>query len=160
MRDRDVVARSEPAKVAGGDYYDFVTLPDGRLGVVIADVSGKGLPAALIMPAVKIALRTLAERDADSGSLLAELNRILLDNLRERAEERVLTPFLTGEPDPARERRERAAARGLGLRRKDGRDMRIRRIALAAAVAAADSSRSATAWGPRARSSCVARTTR
>jgi len=81
MRDRDVVARTEPAKVVGGDYYDFVTLPDGRLAVVIADVSGKGLPAALIMPAVKIALRTLAERHADSGSLLAELNRIFLDNL-------------------------------------------------------------------------------
>ena len=63
----DVVARTEPAKVVGGDYYDFVPLSDGRLAVVIADVSGKGLPAALIMPAVKIALRTLAERHADSG---------------------------------------------------------------------------------------------
>jgi hypothetical protein len=77
----DVVARTEPAKVVGGDYYDFVSLPDGRLAVVIADVSGKGLPAALIMPAVKIALRTLAEHQADSGSLLTELNRIFLDNL-------------------------------------------------------------------------------
>jgi serine phosphatase RsbU (regulator of sigma subunit) len=77
----DVVARTEPAKVVGGDYYDFVSLPDDRFAVVIADVSGKGLPAALIMPAVKIALRTLAERHADSGSLLGELNRIFLDNL-------------------------------------------------------------------------------
>ena len=77
----DVVARTEPARGVTGDYYDFVPLGDGRLAVVIADVSGKGLPAALLMPAVKIALRTLAERQADSASLLAELNRIFLDNL-------------------------------------------------------------------------------
>ena len=76
-----MVARTEPAKVVGGDYYDFVPLPGGRLAVVIADVSGKGLPAALLMPAVKIALRALAEHHADSARLLAELNRLFLDNL-------------------------------------------------------------------------------
>ncbi len=65
----------------GGDYYDFVPLDDQRFAVVVADVSGKGLPAALIMPAVKIALRTLAERQAPIGELLGELNRIFLDNL-------------------------------------------------------------------------------
>jgi serine phosphatase RsbU (regulator of sigma subunit) len=77
----DVVARTEPARVVGGDYYDFLPLAGGRLGVVIADVSGKGLPAALLMPAVKIALRTLAERHEAVAELLAELNRIFLDNL-------------------------------------------------------------------------------
>jgi sigma-B regulation protein RsbU (phosphoserine phosphatase) len=77
----DVVARTEPARVVGGDYYDFVELGDGRLAVVVADVSGKGLPAALLMPAVKIALRTLVARHAESAGLLAELNRIFLDNL-------------------------------------------------------------------------------
>jgi serine phosphatase RsbU (regulator of sigma subunit) len=58
----DVAARTYPAKVVGGDYYDFIPLDGGRLAVVVADVAGKGLPAALIMPAVKIALRTLASR--------------------------------------------------------------------------------------------------
>jgi serine phosphatase RsbU (regulator of sigma subunit) len=77
----DVFARTRPAKVVGGDYYDFVPLDDGRFAVVVADVSGKGLPAALIMPAVKIALRTLASRNASTDGLLAELNRIFLDNL-------------------------------------------------------------------------------
>jgi serine phosphatase RsbU (regulator of sigma subunit) len=77
----DVVARTHPAKVVGGDYYDFVPLDGGRFAVVVADVSGKGLPAALIMPAVKIAVRTLAQRQAPIGELLAELNRIFLDNL-------------------------------------------------------------------------------
>jgi sigma-B regulation protein RsbU (phosphoserine phosphatase) len=65
----------------GGAYYDFVPLDGQRFAVVVADVSGKGLPAALIMPAVKIALRTLAQRQAPIGALLAELNRIFLDNL-------------------------------------------------------------------------------
>jgi sigma-B regulation protein RsbU (phosphoserine phosphatase) len=58
-----------------------VPLDGQRFAVVVADVSGKGLPAALIMPAVKIALRTLAERQASIGELLGELNRIFLDNL-------------------------------------------------------------------------------
>jgi phosphoserine phosphatase RsbU/P len=77
----DVVARTHAAKVVGGDYYDFIPLDDQRFAVVVADVSGKGLPAALIMPAVKIALRTLAQRQAPIGELLGELNRIFLDNL-------------------------------------------------------------------------------
>jgi sigma-B regulation protein RsbU (phosphoserine phosphatase) len=77
----DVVARTEPARVVGGDYYDFVELPGGRLAVVVADVSGKGLPAALVMPAVKIALRALVERHSEIKDLLAELNRVFLDNL-------------------------------------------------------------------------------
>jgi sigma-B regulation protein RsbU (phosphoserine phosphatase) len=77
----DVVARTHPARVVGGDYYDFVPLDGQRFAVVVADVAGKGLPAALIMPAVKIALRTLAERQAPIGELLGELNRVFLDNL-------------------------------------------------------------------------------
>lgn len=77
----DVVARTQPAKVVGGDYYDFVPLDENRFAVVVADVSGKGLPAALIMPAVKIALRTITSRRGTTGELLSELNRIFLDNL-------------------------------------------------------------------------------
>lgn len=77
----DVVARTHAAKVVGGDYYDFIPLDDQRFAVVVADVSGKGLPAALIMPAVKIALRTLAERRTPIRELLGELNRVFLDNL-------------------------------------------------------------------------------
>jgi sigma-B regulation protein RsbU (phosphoserine phosphatase) len=78
----DVVARTHPARVVGGDYYDFVPLPGGRFAVVVADVSGKGLPAALIMPAVKIALRALAARNLSTPELLDELNRVFLDNLQ------------------------------------------------------------------------------
>jgi sigma-B regulation protein RsbU (phosphoserine phosphatase) len=77
----DVVARTEPARVVGGDYYDFIPLDGGRFAVVIVDVAGKGLPAALIMPAVKIALRTLAAKEANMAEALREANEIFLDNL-------------------------------------------------------------------------------
>jgi sigma-B regulation protein RsbU (phosphoserine phosphatase) len=77
----DVVARMEPARVVGGDYYDFIPLGDGRFAVVVVDVAGKGLPAALIMPAVKVALRTLASRHAELSDAVREANDIFLDNL-------------------------------------------------------------------------------
>jgi sigma-B regulation protein RsbU (phosphoserine phosphatase) len=77
----DVVARTKPARGVGGDYYDFIPLDEGRFGIVVADVAGKGLPAALLMPAVKIALRTLAARHSRIADILVELNGILLDNL-------------------------------------------------------------------------------
>jgi serine phosphatase RsbU (regulator of sigma subunit) len=77
----DLVARTRPARVVGGDYYDFVPLGEDRFAVIVADVSGKGLPAALIMPAVKIAVRTLAERHAAVEAILGELNRVFLDML-------------------------------------------------------------------------------
>jgi serine phosphatase RsbU (regulator of sigma subunit) len=77
----DVVARMEPARVVGGDYYDFIPLGEKRFAVVVVDVAGKGLPAALIMPAVKIAFRTLASRYADLSDALREANDIFLDNL-------------------------------------------------------------------------------
>ena len=77
----DIAARMYPAKVVGGDYYDFISLDGGRLAVVIADVAGKGLPAALIMPAVKIALRTLAARPLSIAQILRELDATFLDNL-------------------------------------------------------------------------------
>ena len=77
----DVSARTHPAKVVGGDYYDFITLDGPRFAVVVADVAGKGLPAALLMPAVQIATRTLAARETRIEAILQELNRILYEAL-------------------------------------------------------------------------------
>jgi sigma-B regulation protein RsbU (phosphoserine phosphatase) len=54
----ELAARMYPAKVVGGDYYDFMEMPNGKLGFAIGDVSGKGVSAGLFMPAVRIALRT------------------------------------------------------------------------------------------------------
>jgi len=76
----DVAASMIPAKVVGGDYYDFIPLTPRRFGVVIADVAGKGLPAALLMPAVKIALRTLVSEYYALSDILRQLNGIFVEN--------------------------------------------------------------------------------
>jgi phosphoserine phosphatase RsbU/P len=52
---------SIPARAVGGDWYDFIPFPDGRWGLVLADVSGKGTAAALLMSATRGMLRSLAE---------------------------------------------------------------------------------------------------
>ena len=61
----DIAAVALPTWAIGGDYYDYVPLGEGRLGLVVADVSGKGIPAALIMATFRAALRTEMRRHAD-----------------------------------------------------------------------------------------------
>src|SRR6059036_2385962 len=53
----EVAAHYEPARAVGGDFYDFIDLPSGQLGVVIGDVTDKGVPAALVMSATRTLLR-------------------------------------------------------------------------------------------------------
>ena len=76
----DVAAVNLPTWAIGGDYYDYVPLGGGRLGVVVADVSGKGIPAALIMATFRAALRTEMRRQADLPAVAAELNRVVLES--------------------------------------------------------------------------------
>ncbi len=59
----DIAGLNLPTWDIGGDYFDYFPLPDGRLGLVIADVSGKGLPAALLMATFRAALRTEVRTD-------------------------------------------------------------------------------------------------
>src|SRR5207302_10957913 len=67
-----------PARGVGGDYYDFLHLGDGRIGIALADVAGKGIAAALIMSVVQASLRSLAESDGASlAELAGRLNRLL-----------------------------------------------------------------------------------
>ncbi len=73
----DIAAKTWPAKQVGGDYYDFIDLGDGRLSVIIADISGKGLPAAMLMPAAQISLRTLALGGKATDLILKEFNEVL-----------------------------------------------------------------------------------
>lgn len=70
-------ARMIPATTMGGDFYDFIELPDGRIGLVIADVSGKGVPAAFFMAVARTNLRDLAAQHLDPGSCLAHTNELL-----------------------------------------------------------------------------------
>jgi phosphoserine phosphatase RsbU/P len=73
----DGAARMIPATTMGGDFYDFIELPDGRIGLVMADVSGKGVPAAFFMAVARTNLRDLALRYVDPGACLAQANEVL-----------------------------------------------------------------------------------
>jgi sigma-B regulation protein RsbU (phosphoserine phosphatase) len=73
----DGAARMIPAASMGGDFYDFIELPDGRIGLVMADVSGKGVPAAFFMAVARTNLRDLALRYVDPGACLAQTNEVL-----------------------------------------------------------------------------------
>jgi serine phosphatase RsbU (regulator of sigma subunit) len=67
----------QPAREVGGDFYDFLLLNDGRLGLVIGDVSGKGVPAALVMASTCTMLRAVAQGNPAPGEVLARVNELL-----------------------------------------------------------------------------------
>jgi serine phosphatase RsbU (regulator of sigma subunit) len=73
----DGAARMIPATFMGGDFYDFIELPGGRIGLVMADVSGKGVPAAFFMAVARTNLRDFAIHHNDPGACLAETNDVL-----------------------------------------------------------------------------------
>lgn len=75
MQEVSVAAVCRQSREVGGDFYDCVQLGDNRLAVAIGDVSGKGLPAALLMSAVMMGLRTEAEVGGSAGDILTRLNR-------------------------------------------------------------------------------------
>src|SRR5271169_3416016 len=75
-----ISGRSESARAVGGDWYDFIPFPDGRWGLVLADVSGKGTAAALLMSATRGVFRSLAEACCTPGEVLTRLNRLLVDD--------------------------------------------------------------------------------
>jgi sigma-B regulation protein RsbU (phosphoserine phosphatase) len=69
-----------PAGAVAGDWFDFIDLGAGRFGIVLADVSGKGMPAALLMSATRAMLRTIAKLYATPGETLSRLNQILSED--------------------------------------------------------------------------------
>ena len=77
-----VAAYWQPAQAVSGDFYDFINLPDGNLGIVEADVTGKGVPAALVMASARGILRVAAEQDpASPGKVLAHVNELLCPDI-------------------------------------------------------------------------------
>jgi len=77
----DIAGTNVPTWEIGGDYFDYLPQPDGRLGLAIADVSGKGVPAALIMATFRAALRAQRARGIALDAMASRLNRILLDSM-------------------------------------------------------------------------------
>ena len=68
----------QPCQEVGGDWYDYIPLQDGRLAVVLADVSGKGMGAALLMSSTRTVLRMVAESGLPPAEVLCRVNRVLL----------------------------------------------------------------------------------
>ncbi len=78
----DVDARYEAAQKISGDFYDLLTLSKTQLGVVVADVAGKGIPASLLMAICRTNLRQIAGRHSSPAAALIELNRVLAADIR------------------------------------------------------------------------------
>ncbi len=74
----------QPAREVGGDLYDFLTFADGRLGLVIGDVTDKGVPAALVMATTCSMLRAAAQASDSPGDVLAQVNNLLYADTPER----------------------------------------------------------------------------
>jgi serine phosphatase RsbU (regulator of sigma subunit) len=72
-----VLAHFEPVAEIGGDYYDYVRMPDGRLGFALGDVSGHGLPTGLLVAMAKAGLSSLIEAGHDGGELFARMNDLI-----------------------------------------------------------------------------------
>lgn len=71
-------AQYEAAQQVGGDYYDFIPLPDGRLAVLLGDVAGKGIPAALLMAKLSAEARFCVLTEADPAAAITKLNEYML----------------------------------------------------------------------------------
>lgn len=78
----ELAAAAVPALEVGGDFYDALVLPDGRIGLLVGDVVGKGVPAALMAAALLSAFRALAPTEPSPARLLLRLNDVLLANRR------------------------------------------------------------------------------
>jgi serine phosphatase RsbU (regulator of sigma subunit)/pSer/pThr/pTyr-binding forkhead associated (FHA) protein len=76
----DIAGISEACRAVGGDYFDYLHLPDGRIGVIIADVAGKGMPAALLVSGLHARVHVLSEMIDDAGDFVTKLNKCVGHN--------------------------------------------------------------------------------
>jgi len=79
----EIAGLNVPASHVSGDYYDYISLDSDRLGIVIADVSGKGVPASLIMAMCRSVLRSLAHSSESASAVLHQVNQQLYPDIRE-----------------------------------------------------------------------------
>jgi serine phosphatase RsbU (regulator of sigma subunit) len=93
----DLAGHNLPCRTVGGDYFDFVPYADGRVALVVGDVSGKGLPAALLMSSLQARVQMLRETSPDPAFAVTVLNR----NLAERCPAGKFITFFYALLDPA-----------------------------------------------------------
>jgi serine phosphatase RsbU (regulator of sigma subunit)/anti-sigma regulatory factor (Ser/Thr protein kinase) len=92
-----IAAYYRPAREVGGDFYDVIPLPDGRVGFVVGDVTDKGVPAALVMSATRSVLRASAQRLIEPGVVLERVNELLCPDMPAK----MFVTCLYGVLDPA-----------------------------------------------------------
>ena len=78
-----LAAAYQPAKIVSGDYYDFLRLDDRHLGIVVADVSGKGLPASLVMASCRSLIKVCSAGSLSPVEVLRQVNRLMFPDIRE-----------------------------------------------------------------------------
>jgi serine phosphatase RsbU (regulator of sigma subunit) len=76
----DLAGYNAACHTVGGDYYDFLVYPDGRVGVLVGDVAGKGMPAALLMSSLQARVQVLFDDPTNLAALVTRLNRIITSN--------------------------------------------------------------------------------
>lgn len=82
MDQLEIAAYTLPARQVSGDYFQYLPMPNGQLGIAVGDVSGKGIPAALLMAVITTALRDEVARNARPSDLLSSLNTRLLERMK------------------------------------------------------------------------------
>jgi serine phosphatase RsbU (regulator of sigma subunit) len=92
----ELCAFTQPARQVGGDYYDFLETEEGRLGIVIADATGKGIPAAMLMSLVHASLRAEIRNRLCPSRVIANVNQLIFSST---SSEKFATVFY-GELDP------------------------------------------------------------
>lgn len=78
----DISTIYQAAKDVGGDYFDFVQIDDDRLGIIVADVSGKGVPGSLVMTMIRTALRLESKGNLSPTDILSSVNRFVADDVK------------------------------------------------------------------------------
>ncbi|MBS1873329.1 MAG: SpoIIE family protein phosphatase [Acidobacteria bacterium] len=76
----DLAGSTAACRTVGGDYYDFLSFPDGRVGVLVGDVAGKGMPAALMMSSLQARVQVLFEECDDLARSVSRLNKAIATN--------------------------------------------------------------------------------
>jgi len=96
VRGYSLIGMNDACRTVSGDYYDFIVRPDGRLYFVIADVSGKGVTAALLMAGIQAAFRIFSKSDPSPARLVSRLN----EHLRETIPRSKFVTMFVGRLDP------------------------------------------------------------
>lgn len=88
----DIAGKTTACRTVGGDYYDFLPFPDGRVGLLVGDVAGKGMPASLLMSSLQARVHVLFEDGDDLAQKVTRLNRSTCQNCPDN---RFITFFMT-----------------------------------------------------------------